>query len=129
MDTTSLVNDQVEAGARFLSRFDKIVPVAVAYWLKENDVSRPYLYIASEQFNDGSANYREVGRIAREMNDPDFDSFRVKLVPTNNYFNQELIELRRRIPSDRPLRYTDTYFGGRGIEWIYVYPLPAAVSA
>jgi hypothetical protein len=131
MDPNSLVNEQIEAGARFLSRFDKVVPVAVAYWLKENDVSRPYMYIASDSYNEtgGSVGYSEAGRLAREMNDPDFDIFRMKLIPTTGRLTQELINLRRRTPADRPLRYTDTYIGGRGIEWIYVYPLPAAVSA
>ena len=131
MDQNSLVTEQIEAGARFVDRFDKVIPVAVAFWLKENDVWRSYLYIAAEKFNDsGTRNgYGEVGRIANEMNDPNFDSLRVKLIGANDRLAEELIQLRHRMPGDKPLKYTDTYIGGRGIEWIYVYPLPATVSA
>jgi hypothetical protein len=39
MDQDQLVNEQIDAGKKFLEEFDKCIPVRAAVWLNVNDGS------------------------------------------------------------------------------------------
>ena len=46
----------------------------------------------------------------------------MKLVPTSNRFAQAALDLNRRYPGKMPTRFGGTYFGGMGVEGVYIYP-------
>jgi hypothetical protein len=129
MDQSPLVTEAIEAGARFLEEFDKVVPVRAAFWLWFNEEDSPYLYITSNQIIDGTVatTYREVGRIAREFRDPHFDQFRIKLLKRDDQFAKAGIEFLERFNVKAPTRLRDRMFGGRWVEEICIYPNPVAV--
>lgn len=82
MDQGALVMEQIKAGDRFLREFERSTRVVVAFWLKDGEDARWNLYVASDQFNNGRLGmaYAEVLRIAKELEDPYFEPFQVKLV-------------------------------------------------
>jgi hypothetical protein len=124
MDQDIMVTEETEAGAEFVRRLDQSVPVSAAFWLKESEEGRWYLYIASDRINDQNLRwaYGEVMRVADQMGNPSLDPFRVKPVSTSAPFAQAALELLRRYPGQMPARLGGTYFGGMGVEGVYIYP-------
>ncbi len=88
MDQEPLVIEQIEAGRKFIEQFDQHVPVRAAFWLKANEDSGWHLHIASDQITDENFDvlYGEVASVAKNIDDPSFDLFRVKLIGTNDHF-------------------------------------------
>ena len=128
MAQTTLVNEQIEAGSRFLFEFQKrYSPLLAAFWLKESEREREHLYVASEKITDDNFDvaYREVLNIAETLKDPWFDPFRVKLIFANNW----LVKSAKEVFDSRPFhpggtRMYDTLFGGVRAEEVYLYPVP-----
>ncbi len=56
------------------------------------------------------------------MPDPYFDPFRVKLIETSDPLAQAALEIHRRYPGHKPIRYQDLMFGGTSVEELYLYP-------
>ena len=106
MDQGPLVMETIETGAQFLEEFDKKIPVRAAFWIRVSEDDIGYLYVTSDQFNGKSvgAAYAEVLRIAREMQDPNFDPFRVKLIKPDDPLAQAAIEILQRFPAKVPTR-------------------------
>lgn len=82
MDQGPLVNEQIEAGARFLAEFQKYAPMQAAFWLEDGEDGGWRLCIASHQVTDENFDlaYGEVARLNSQMQDPWFDVFQVRLV-------------------------------------------------
>jgi hypothetical protein len=123
MDQEPLVTEQVEAGRQFLDEFEKLANVPIAFWLKETEVGRWYLYIASEQVvSRGTlAAYAQVTQAARGFNDPNFDPFRIKLIPVEHEYAQAALALLQRYPGKFPTRIPGRVFGVLGVDDAYVY--------
>jgi hypothetical protein len=131
MDQEPLVIEQIEAGRKFLEEFDKHIPVRAAFWLKVNEDSGWYLHIASDQISDKNVNlvYREVGKVGKTIDDPNFDLFQVKLIGVYNPFARAALDLYKRCKARVPTHIRGRSFGGMSIEGVYVYPpRVAAVS-
>jgi hypothetical protein len=124
MDQSPLVIDEKNAGAELVRRLNETVPVAAAFWLKEDEEAPWYLYIASAQIDDETkrSGYGEVLRIAEEMTNADFDPFRVKLVSADDPLAEAACDILRRLPANRPMRLGAQPFGGRFIEGGFLYP-------
>jgi hypothetical protein len=131
MDLGPLVNEQINAGARFLSAFQQYVPIQTAFWLKDSDEANWYLYVASEQITDDNFDlaYGEVGRITDEIQDPWFDPIWVKLIGADDPLAKGVLELQMRYRGRTPLRLHDVSFGGQTADELYVYPSPIPVPA
>ena len=54
MDQGPLVIQEVDEGEELVRRLDRVLPVKVAFWLKETEEGPWYLYIASDQIDDGN---------------------------------------------------------------------------
>ena len=130
MDQSPLVTEQIDAGAKFLAEFEKRIPVTAAFWLRANEEDSSYLYVASDEFNDNKLDvgYGEVLRIAAEMRDPNFDPFRVKLIRPGDPLAKAGLDVLRRYPGRMPARILRTYFGGVGVDEVYIYPTLTPVS-
>jgi hypothetical protein len=131
MDQNPLVNEQIDAGADFVSRFEKRLPVTVAFWLKTTDGGEWYLYVASEQVAAGNLDhgYSEVLTIAGEHPNPYLNPFRVKLIPATHPLAQAASEINHRFPGRVGARFGNRSFGGVSVEEAYIYPTEAAAPA
>jgi hypothetical protein len=129
MDQGPLVNEEIEAGARFLAEFQKYAPVQAAFWLKRSDEGECSLYVASDQITDDNFDvaYGEVVRISGEMQDPYFDMFRVKLIGADDPLARAALEVHRRYAGARPTRFRGNTFGGVGVDEVYIYPTPLPI--
>lgn len=123
MDQTSLVSEEIDAGAELVRRLDKSLPVNAAFWVKDSDGGPWYLYIASDKIHDNDLDvaYQEVLRLAWEMASPYIDAFQVKLVPTSDPLAQAALEINRRFPGRVATRFGGRNFGGMGVDGVYVY--------
>ena len=130
MDQSPLVTEQIEAGTKFLSEFEKSFPVIAALWLKASDVEYWNLYVSSDRLGDENfrAAYGEVVRVAKEMGDPNLDPFQVKLIKATDPIATAAIEITRRFPGRIPARFRQRNFGGVGVDEVYIYPTPIAVA-
>jgi hypothetical protein len=123
MDQGPLVSEQIEAGARFLAEFENYTPLMAAFWLMASDEDQWFLHVASDQFSEkvGPA-YEVVLRIARQMQDPHFDPFQVKIVQATDPAVQAALSLSTRYPG-KPMRLQGGLFGGSSVDGVYIYPL------
>ncbi len=121
MDQEPLVIEKIEAGRKFIDELDKHVPVRAAFWLK--------IHVASDRVTDENidAAYREVGRIGRTIDDPNFDLFQVKMIGVNDPFARAASDLYTRSKARVPTHIRGRSFGGMSVEGVYVYPPPLAV--
>jgi hypothetical protein len=124
MDQRPLVNEETVAGEELVRRLDKFTPVQAAFWIKESEEGPWYLYIASDQIDDGNlrAAYGEVLRLAGEMANPDLDPFQVKLISTSDPLAQAVLNIHRRYPGRMATRFGGKNFGGMSVEGGYIYP-------
>ena len=78
MDQGPLVSEEIDGGADFVHRFDRFMPVQAAVWLKPSDSGLWYLYLVSDRVDETNlvSGYKEVLRIAREMQTPYVDPLR-----------------------------------------------------
>jgi hypothetical protein len=131
MDKGPLVNEQINAGVRFLAEFQNYLPIQSAFWLKESENGRWYLYVASDQITDENFDvvYGEVGRLAEVIRDPNFDVFQVKVIGADDSLAKAVLEMQKRYPGRSPLRFHDKTFGGHNFEEVYVYPQPIPVPS
>lgn len=123
MDQNALVNELVTLGARFLEEFGKRYPLAVAFWMKENDERRWHLHIASEKMGDVDVRqaYGEVIRIAGQMKDVSFDPFYVRLRTMDEKIVQFALDFQRRHPGLPAVFDVPSYYGIE-VEGMYLYP-------
>jgi hypothetical protein len=129
MDSSPLVSEQIEVGAEFLSGFCQYYPVQAAFWLKDSDEGRWRLYVALEQLTDENFDVVDdaVIRVARQIHDPWFNGFQVKVIGTDDPLAKIALDLQQRYPRRVPGRFPGDTFHGRSAAEVYLYatPLPA----
>ena len=130
MDQGPLVREKIDAGAKFLKRFQKYAPIQAAFWLKPAEDGRWNLYIWSEEFTDQNYDqtYGEVSRVARTLQDPNFDQFEVTVLRGRNQLAQAAIDVYKRYPAKIPAHFSGRSFGGVSVDGVYVYPPPTAAT-
>jgi hypothetical protein len=132
MDKGPLVNEEIDAAARFLAEFHKSYPVQMAFWLKDGETGNWRLYIVSDQitYENFDVAYGEVVRITGEHLDPWFDGMQVKVLGADEPLAKAVAELRRRFPARSHARFGAQVVDGIEAAEIYVYPSPlqAAVA-
>lgn len=122
--------EKIDAGRTFLTEFEKKIPIQAAFWIKDSEEGRWYLYVASDQINDHNIKvaYGEVLRIARTMRDPNFDPFQVKAIGADNPLARAAMDVLQRYPGRLATHFHSRVFGGVGVEEGYIYPSPIAVA-
>ena len=130
MDQSPLVNERINAGAKFLAELDKLAPIKVAFWLKKTEARQWYLYVALEQVNRDirSASYGTLIEAGRQVRDPNFDVFEVKLVGVDEPLTREVLGIIGPSPDAVPVRLYDRIFADVSAAEIYIYPTPLAVT-
>jgi hypothetical protein len=130
MDQGSLVAEQIEAGAQVAAEFDKYLPLAAAFWLKDLELKRWHLYLASEQIND-STRYQAYGEVVRIFGGKArtwIDMFQVKVVGVNEPVVRSVLELQQH-PGQVGIHLWLRRLGDLMIEDGYIYPLPVAATS
>jgi hypothetical protein len=124
MDTSSLVVEEIEAGAEFLTQMHKLRPVKAACWLRESEEEERYLYVALEGLtvDNSDVAYGEVLSITRAMKDHYLDPFRVKLISTGEPVARAILDIYRRFPDSIPNRFDGRIFAGSAVSEVYIYP-------
>lgn len=131
MDTPPLVNEQIDAGAELVEKFDKYLPVSASFWVKLSDDSNWTLFIASAKLDGkklGEA-YGEILRLATSMQNAYIDPFQVKLISGTHPLTRSVMEVHQRYPGALPIRFNGPMLGGQGIDGAYLYPLQPPVAA
>jgi len=125
-----LVNEQIDAGADLVERFDKFLPVKVAFWVKPADEESWSLYIAADRVKQEgvAAGNREIVRICQDINSPYLDMFQVKLISTDHPLARAVLDVHRRYPGKLPIRYGGRMLGGISIDGAYLYPAPVVAT-
>lgn len=131
MGSRSLVMPEIDSGEMFVREFNKYKPVRAAFWLKESDDDRYYLYITSDQIDDVDvrAAYSEAGRVASQMETPFFDVMRIKIVSAHRPLARAFAELIDKYPSSMARRLGGQRFGDLFADDVYLYPPPLTAAA
>jgi hypothetical protein len=124
MDTSTLVDAQIDDGQRLLDRLgDEGFVVRAAGWVKPIDEDRWSLYIvtpAVDQLGPLEA-YRRVLRALRSLDDVGITGSEIKLVGEKHAVAQDLVDLLRRLPASSLARFRPPLLGGIPIDDIRVY--------
>ena len=126
MDNGPLVKEEIDAGRELVRRLNHYRPVKAAFWLKASDKPNHYLYIASERIEGATLelDYHQVSQVMREMQNPDLDGFRIKVVAADHPLAREAIQTAERFPMVTGRRTGGGPFGGVFTDDVYIYPLP-----
>jgi hypothetical protein len=129
MDPGPLMTEQIEAGKTFLAELERTIPVAAAFWLKITDQDSLGFYVASDRFEDDNQGVArgEALRVAVAMRDPYVGPLQVRLIKTSHPLARSALSFQRLYPG-KAIRLRDRVFGDMGIDEVYIYPAPIAVS-
>ena len=131
MDQEPLVIEQIEVGRKFIEEFEQYRPVRAAFWLKQTEDSGWYLYVASDQITDENVReaYGDARRASRNIQDPNFDLFRVKVIGIDDPLAKTALDTYRQFSGRVPARVPASQFGPLGAEGVYLYPPPATAAS
>jgi predicted RNase H-like HicB family nuclease len=120
------VKEEIDAGRELVRRLDRIRPVKAAFWLKASAGLHWYLYLASERTDahKDDLSYQEVTPVEREMDNPDLDGFRIKVIAADDPLALAAVEIAERYPMAAGRRLGGGPFGGLFADDMYIYPLP-----
>ncbi len=129
MDPNPLVNEQIEAGAALLAELEKRIPVAAGFWLKSADPESWTFYVTSDRFEgeDERAARGEAVRVAMALGEPQLELLQVRLIKPGHPLARSAMDYQRLYPG-KVIRLRDRVFGDMGIDEVYIYPAPMAVS-
>jgi hypothetical protein len=134
LDQFPLVNDQIDDGKRLVARLvEEGISVKAAFWVKESETGKWFLYIASAlvgRDGDTLAAYGRLLPVIRQMPQPfDINPFRVKAVGRSSPIAKAVLALQEHHPGQRGFYHEGTQLGDRYIEGAYIYPPVNALSA
>lgn len=124
MGTEALVTDRIADGAEFLKQLNETIPITVALWIKLADARSWYLYVASEQFEDGKfiEGYHEVFRILGTGPTDGLDPISVRLIRASDPIAVDALKFRESSVARRPKELDRTWIGDVAIDGAVVYP-------
>jgi hypothetical protein len=135
MDQEAVVSDRlIDDGKRFIERLvAEGVPVTAAFWVKESENGRWYLYIATPlvtEDGDTLEAYGRIGEVFRQMPESfSIGRFQTRAVSPSSPVGEAAVYWQKRYPGKGPFYYPDYRLGDVSIEGGYIYrPIPAAVA-
>jgi hypothetical protein len=131
MDQGPLVTEQIDAGAKLASEFDKRTPLQVVFWLKAREDGQWLLYLASDQINDSNFDlaYGEVLRLLSPGSNMWLDPFQVKVSGTDNPLAKEVLAIEQKYGGKLAMRLRSLMLGGIYVDEVYIYPIPVPAAA
>jgi hypothetical protein len=130
MDQGPLVTEQMDAGAKLASEFDKRTPLQAAFWLKESGDGQWFLYLTSDQINDSNFDlaYAEVVRLLGRGPHMWLDLFQVKVTGTDDPVAKAVLAIQQKYPGRLATRLRNRLLGSVSVDEVYIYPIPVPVS-
>jgi hypothetical protein len=131
VDNGPLVKEEIDAGRELVRRLDQYRPVKAAFWLRESDDPHRYLYLASERSDayPDDLSYDEMRRVEDELQSPDIDPFRIKVVGADHPLVRDAVETAEQFPASMGRRDGGRTFGNLFADDLYIYPLPLPAVA
>jgi hypothetical protein len=127
MDQGPLVIEQIDAGAKLASEFDKGTPLQAAFWLKESEDGQWFFYLVSDRINDSNFDvaYGEVLRLLGRGPHMWLDPFQVKVTGIDDPIAKAVLAIHQEYPGQVATRLRNRMLGGVSIDEVYIYPIPA----
>jgi hypothetical protein len=125
MDPGPLVTEQIDAGTKFLAELKKTVPLAAAFWLKRPDRDSWEFCVVADRGRETTGG--EMLRVALELRDPNLPFLDVRTIEPDDPLARSALDFQRLYPG-KAVRLRDRVFGNMGIDEVYLYPSPVAVS-
>ena len=125
MDTESLVEENVDAGRKLISRFlSDGFDVTAACWLKTSEEGEWLLYVASDNVDKKglAAAYREAYGALQDEGDDGVSMSQLKLISPSNPIALDVLDIHRRYPARIATRTRRPQFGNVTIDEAYIYP-------
>lgn len=125
MDQSTLVEEQIDDGRRFVERFAADGnPIQAAFWVKTAEEGLWFLYLASELVDrEGpAAAYRAVHNSLRKLGQPWISSSEIKVVSPNNPIAQDIFSVMKRYPGRLATRHGGKQLGSMAVDQTYIYP-------
>jgi hypothetical protein len=124
VDTTTLVEDQIDVGQRLLDRLEEEgFIVSVAAWVKPTDEDQWSLYIATPALDQNGTRtpYNQVIDVLQSLRTALLTGSYIKLVSEKAPIVQELLDILRRYPHRRAIPSPRSTLGGTPVDEVYVY--------
>jgi hypothetical protein len=128
-----LVKEWIDDGKAFVERLVTAgTPVAAAFWVKESENGRWYLYVATPLVpREGGTReaYRRIVAAYREMPEAfSIGPLQIRAVAPSSPVGGAVLDLQKRHPGKGPIRYGDGLLGNVPAEATYIYrPTPTPV--
>ena len=125
MDQSTLVEDQINDGRRFVERFAADGNrVQAAFWVKTAEEGLWFLYLATDLVDrEGPTGaYRAVYDSLRKLGDSWVRSSEIKVISPSNPIAQDVLAHLNRHPGRLAARFDGGMLGSMAIEKVYVYP-------
>jgi hypothetical protein len=126
MAKATLVGQEIDDGFKLIQELkSKNFDITAAFWLKRDEDSSWYLYIASKDVDDRTKPpaYQTVREAMRALGDDLWiDPFQIKVISANDPMARDLVATQERYPRAVTSHYGGTRLGDAWIEEAYVYP-------
>lgn len=125
MDQSTLVENQIDDGRRFIERFAADGnSVQAAFWVKTAEEGLWFLYVATEIVaqQGPAAAYRAVQASLRKLNESWISSSEIKVVSPGNPIAKDVLEIMSRYPGRLATRFGGKTLGSMAVEHVYIYP-------
>ena len=126
MDNGPLVKEEIDGGRELLRRLNNYRTVKAAFWLKASESPYRYLYFACDRTDTHKEDlsYQELLPVFDELNDPELDPFRLKVVSADHPLVRDAVKKAEQFPLSLGRRSGGSRFGDLFAEDLYIYPLP-----
>ncbi len=125
MDQSTLVENQVDDGRRFIERFAADGnPVQGAFWVKTPEEGIWFLYVATDLIDrvGPAAAYRAVHASLQKLDELGVSSSEIKIVSPSNPVAKDVLAIMARHPGRLPTRFGGKTLGSMEVEQTYIYP-------
>lgn len=124
-----LVNERIDAGRKFVEKFNEFKAIDVAFWVVTPDSENAFLYIASDGINDSNFDvaYGEVLELVKKLEPTDrmwVDPFQIKVVNPKEPIAQAALDVsaQGRMPTWLGPSHHGISLGDTPVERAYIYP-------
>jgi hypothetical protein len=125
VDQSTLVENQIADGRRFIERFAADgTPVQAAFWVKTAEEGLWFLYVATELIDrvGPAAAYRAVHTSLRKLGEAWVSSSEIKVVSPSNPIARDVLAIMARHPGRLATRFGGKTLGSTSVEQVYIYP-------
>jgi hypothetical protein len=125
VDQSTLVDNQIEDGRRFVERFAADGnPVRAAFWVKTAEEGIWFLYVATDIVERAgpAAAYRAVHASLRTLGESSLSSSEIKVVSPNNPVAKDVLAVMAHHSGRSATRFGGKTLGSIAVEQTYIYP-------